>query len=98
MCEKQTRKENEELAREAGSCLSYLLKHRDRLNYPHACSKGYPIGSGRIESACKQVVQARCKGTGMRWSHGHALAVLNARCALLNGHWDMACQQVEEAA
>jgi hypothetical protein len=34
------------------------------------------IGSGRIESACKLVVQQRCKGPGMRWGHPQADAVL----------------------
>jgi len=76
----------------ARSCLGYLWRHRRRLDYATARAKGYPIGSGRIESACKQVVQQRCKGPGMRWEHFHANAVLHARCAWLNDDWTRACR------
>jgi len=61
-------------------------------------TRGYPIGSGRIESACKQVVTTRCKGPGMRWEHPQAQAVLWARCAWLNGEWDRAIEQACRAA
>jgi hypothetical protein len=71
----------------ARGCLWYLWRHRRRLDYARARARGYPIGSGRIESACKLVVQQRCKGPGMRWEHAQAEAVLHARCAWLNEDW-----------
>jgi hypothetical protein len=71
----------------------YLFYHRTRLDYATAIACGYPIGSGRIESACKLVVQQRCKGAGMRWGHAQASAVLHARCAWLNDDGQRACQQ-----
>jgi len=77
----------------AWQCFKYMFRNRRRLDYPEARRLGYPIGSGRIESACKQVVAMRCKGTGMRWNHPHAQAVLKARCALLNGDWELAMEQ-----
>ena len=77
----------------ARSCLGYLWRHRRRLGYALARARGYPIGSGRIESACKLVVQQRCKGPGMRWEHTQAEAVLHARCAWLNDDWQRACQR-----
>ena len=82
----------------ARKCFAYMVKHRQRLDYPTARTLGYPIGSGRIESSCKQVVTARCKGAGMRWNHPHAQAVLWARCAWLNGEWDMAVEQTRRKA
>jgi hypothetical protein len=82
----------------ARRCFSYMTKHRHRLDYPAARALGYPIGSGRIESACKQVVTTRCKGPGMRWNHPHAQAVLWARCAWLNGEWESAVEQARRAA
>lgn len=86
-------------AREAArKCFAYMARHRRRLDYPGARNMGYPIGSGRIESSCKQVVTARCKGAGMRWNHPHAQAVLWARCALLNGEWDLAVEQARAKA
>ena len=82
----------------AKSCYKYLWWHRTRLDYPTAIERGYPIGSGRIESGCKQVVQQRAKLAGMRWSHDHLQLVLSARCAFLSGDWDMASRQYKRAA
>ena len=82
--------ETPSLREAARKCMGYLWRHRRRLNYPLARARGYPIGSGRIESACKLVVQQRCKGPGMRWEHGQANAVLHARCAWLNDDWPRA--------
>jgi len=78
----------------ARRCLAYLQEHRQRLDYPRARALGYPIGSGRVESACGHVVQQRLKLAGMQWAHTHATAVLNVRCADLNDDWDHACQQL----
>lgn len=86
-------------AREAArACLHYVWAHRRRMNYPEAHRRGYPIGSGRIESAVKQVLQQRCKQAGMRWKATHLDKVLAARCAYLNGDWELACQQTRQAA
>jgi hypothetical protein len=82
----------------ARACLHYVWAHRTRLNYREAQRRGYPIGSGRIESAVKQVLQQRCKQAGMRWKAAHLDKVLAARCAYLNGDWDLACQQTRQAA
>lgn len=83
----------EAVRQEARKCLHYLWYHRTRLAYATARARGYPIGSGRIESACKLVVQQRCKGPGMRWEHTQAEAVLHARCAWLNDDWARACRR-----
>lgn len=72
---------SKEVREEARACLKYLWWHRERMDYPTAIAQGYPIGSGRIESGCKQVVQQRAKQAGMRWSHAHLQTVLAARCA-----------------
>lgn len=82
----------------ARACLRYLWKHRSRMDYPEAQRRGYPLGSGRIESAVKQVLQHRCKQAGMRWKAAHLDKLLAARCAYLNGDWELACQQARQAA
>jgi len=87
-----------ELRTAARDCLRYMWAHRHRMDYPTALQRGYPIGSGRIEAAVKQVLQTRCKQTGMRWESAHLDWVLAVRCAYLNGDWDLACQQVRQAA
>lgn len=79
----------------AQACFTYLWRHRHRLDYPTALRLGIPIGSGRIESGCKQLVQQRAKLAGMRWSHAHLQHVLAARCAFFSGDWDRACAQYD---
>lgn len=72
------------LEREVG----YFQKHSDRMQYETFNEKGYQIGSGVIESACKHVVAERCKQAGMRWSKPGINVILFWRCLLKNDTWD----------
>jgi len=90
--------ETTDLQEAAGACLKYMWRHRWRMNYPEARRRGYPIGSGRIESAVKQVVQARAKQAGMRWHPTHLQQVLHARCAAFNDDWALACAHTKAAS
>ncbi len=63
----------------------YFRRNRKRIDYPRYRAAGMMIGSGPVEAACKSVVGARLKGTGMRWSKTGADAVLAVRCAVLGG-------------
>jgi hypothetical protein len=65
--------------------VGYLGKHRQRMRYQTFREAGYHIGSGVAESGCKNVVQQRMKGSGMRWSQEGAEAQLQL-CA----HWKSA--------
>ncbi len=62
--------------------LGYLGTHQGRLRYKTFREAGYHIGSGVAESGCKNVVQQRMKGPGMRWGRDGAEAQLHL-CA----HW-----------
>jgi hypothetical protein len=70
--------------REALRKLSVYLKHNvGRIDYPAYRTAGLPVGSGPVESACKSLVGARCKLSGMRnWQRANAEAVLALRSAL----------------
>ena len=54
--------------------------------------RGLPIGSGRVEAACKTVVGRRLNCTGMRWTVAGANPVLWVRCARISrwvdDYWD----------
>ena len=45
----------------------YVRNNVHRMDYPTYIARGWQIGSGEIESACKGVVNRRLKGLGMRW-------------------------------
>jgi len=64
-----------------------LRQRPQMMRYAHFQAQGYPIGSGRVESAHKLVVQSRMKQAGMRWEPGHAAALLAMRNLACNGRW-----------
>jgi hypothetical protein len=66
---------------------SYLVGQRDHLDYPVYRERGWPIGTGRMESSCKQLVGVRLKGPGMHWTEAGALAVTALKAIDLNGRW-----------
>lgn len=57
----------------------YYHAHRDRMKYRDYRSKGWPIGSGSIESAHRYVLQARMKRAGQHWSKDVASAMAKMR-------------------
>lgn len=59
--------------------LAYFRKHKKRMRYYELQSKGFMIGSGIVEAACKTLVTQRLKQSGMRWSAGGAQAILTPR-------------------
>jgi hypothetical protein len=68
----------------------YFENHLHRMDYPTYRAKGWQIGSGPVESACKRVVGQRLKGAGMRWGEDGAEAVCRLRALFLSesGPWD----------
>ena len=66
---------------------AYLATNAARLDYPAFVARQLPIGSGAIESAGKNVIQARTKGAGMRWSGPGAQAVVSLRTLHRSGRW-----------
>jgi len=77
--------------REAVSAaLSYYTTHRSRMDYAVYRARGLQIGSGSVESACKQVVSARLKGAGMIWSAKGGEAVATVRAWLKSERWQEA--------
>lgn len=66
---------------------SYLATHARRMNYQAIHRRGWPIGSGPVESACRQR-QCRFKRAGQFWTAKgmrHLGALTEARH---NHHWD----------
>lgn len=74
----------------AQRAVRYFSNQRHRMDYPSYRDLGYPIGSGTVESACKQLGEGRLKIAGARWGMDRVSAckVAKARAAYLSGHWD----------
>jgi len=72
----------------ACKAVTYFTNNRDRMDYPTYRANGYQIGSGTIESGCKQIVTQRLKVAGAIWDLDNAIKTAKARAALLSGQWD----------
>jgi hypothetical protein len=70
--------------------VTYFKNQVHRMDYPKYVSKGWQIGSGPVESACKTVVNQRLKGAGMRWGEQGSDGVCHLRALFLSdkGQWD----------
>lgn len=68
--------------------LRYMEPRRDKMRYPEFQSRGLDIGSGPIESACKNVIARRLKGPGMRWDVSNVRAMSALRCLRHSDNWD----------
>ena len=75
-------------AEECLKAVGHLTDRRDRMRYDELRAAGLPIGSGRVEAGCKNIVGRRMKGTGMRWSVKGANPVLWLRRARQSGSFD----------
>ena len=84
---KRLRPKTEELRENLQSLISYYSENAGRMRYDEYLRLGYGIGSGAVESAHKQVVHARLRQAGMRWSEAGARRILALRLLLLNGDW-----------
>ena len=67
----------------ADAACRYFANHRTRLRYPKFRALGLQIGSGVMESACKQIGLQRLKLAGARWSKDGARKLAKARAAFL---------------
>lgn len=76
--------ENDRLRRLIG----YVERFRDALNYDDFKEKGYPIGSGEIESAHKYIPQKRLKISGASWHPDSINPLLSLRILRADGWWD----------
>ena len=68
-------------------CVDYFAANRERMQYGRYRRQGMQIGSGVVESACRQTVGLRMKRPGSHWSVAGANAVLAIRCCLANHRW-----------
>jgi hypothetical protein len=68
--------------------IGYLERNRKHMRYEICLTRGYPIGSGVIEGACRNLINDRLELTGMSWSPQGAEAVMRLRAVHLNNDWD----------
>lgn len=67
--------------------IGYLERNRKHMRYNVCLERGYPIGSGVIEGACRNLINDRLELTGMRWVLQGAESVIRLRAVFINKDW-----------
>ena len=67
---------------------AYFERNADRMRYPEFRRQHLFVGSGVIEAACKTVIGARLKQSGMFWTVDNANAIIALRCCQLNNRME----------
>jgi hypothetical protein len=65
----------------------YFQDNQRRMQYLELREDGFPIGSGMVESGCKQF-RARLSGSGMRWSRPGIERLIPVRAAVMGHTFD----------
>jgi hypothetical protein len=82
-----------------GVC-DYLYRNRERMHYDEYLRNGWPIASGTVEGACKNLIRDRFERSGMRWTPETAEALLKLRATHLSGdfndYWEHHIQQDQQ--
>lgn len=68
-------------------CYRYIKNRLEYINYKGAIDANLPIGSGKIESAHRYVIQKRLKLTGSWWTIKNADNMLALRILRVNNDW-----------
>ena len=69
------------------ACIRCFKANKDRMCYNLYRELGLPVGSGIVESVCKQIVGGRFKRAGCRWSKAGANALLAVKRSIANNRW-----------
>lgn len=67
---------------------TFFRRNKHRMAYAEFRRKGFPIGSGPVEAACKTLVKTRLCRSGMRWSRQGGQRILQLRTYVKSGRWD----------
>jgi hypothetical protein len=76
---------------EAHKAVTYFNNNIERMRYDQFRAAGYMIGSGTVESGCKQNVSHRLKLPGAQWIVSGAIQTAKARAAWLSDQWQSLC-------
>lgn len=68
--------------------MRYYERNLPYMRYGVYLEKGWPIGTGVIEGACRHLIKDRCELSGMRWTIPGAEALLHLRSIAENDDWE----------
>jgi hypothetical protein len=88
--------QSDEAEKAIANCWDYLNEHRGRTHYRQLRRRGYPLGSGGIESSNKFICHVRLKRSGAWWYEANSNQMLALRCAKYNGTLDQVFMRYQQ--
>lgn len=67
---------------------NYFHNNTHYMRYDQYLAAGFPIASGPVEGACKNLIRDRMERSGMRWTPAMAEAIVKLRSLYLSGDFD----------
>jgi hypothetical protein len=67
---------------------TYFHNNAYHMRYHEYLAAGFPIASGPVEGACKNLIKDRMERSGMRWTPAMAEAIVKLRSLYLSGDFD----------
>ena len=67
---------------------NYFQGNAERMRYPQFRSRGFFVGTGVVEAACKTIIGGRLKHSGMFWTVRGANSIIALRCCRLSGKFE----------
>jgi hypothetical protein len=67
---------------------NYFHNNTRFMRYHEYLAAGFPIASGPVEGACKNLIRDRMERSGMRWTPAMAEAIVKLRSLYLSGDFD----------
>jgi len=92
---KMLKKKHEDFPKHEGlrACIQYIENRPGQFEYKEAKRLGLPVGSGKIESTHRSLIQKRLKKPGTWWRRDNATKMANLRVARANNCWGQLWQQ-----
>jgi hypothetical protein len=67
---------------------AYFQNNAAYMRYDEYLALGFPLASGPVEGACKNLIKDRMERSGMRWTPSMAEAIVKLRSLYLSGDFD----------
>lgn len=79
----------EETSRKSATTeIEYFKTNADRMRYADFRARGLFVGSGVVEAGCKNIIAARMKKSGAKWSVRGANTIIALRCILASSRFE----------
>ena len=79
------------------ACVQYIENRPGQFNYKRTKEKDLPVGSGKVESTHRSLMQKRLKKPGAWWLRENAARIADLRTLRANGGWEHLWQDQSKA-